>query len=265
MKALSKSVEDRWSTAHEMLTALEDAMPLALEQSFELQVGAYMNELLGTRAAERRTQLRLAQQLADRLHADSTRSMIEPSSLGSLRTVSVEGGTGRSLRVSDEIVVDHPASTPVVGLAPPSPSSRRVRLAFGVATAAVLVALAAAQFNRQNFALHGSAAAARPTEAITMVAPPSLPAVELSPPPKQPPAPASPSSANAPSVPGTIGKEPARVTRKPQPAPRQSAGSSPNSAAGSSALTSGPEASHPDKSDAGKANAWDTETFGGRR
>jgi serine/threonine-protein kinase len=55
LKALAKNPAQRFSSANEMLTALERAMPGPLEASFEVQVGEYLKQLFGPRASERRS------------------------------------------------------------------------------------------------------------------------------------------------------------------------------------------------------------------
>src|SRR5258706_16195648 len=54
-KALQKSPDERWSTAHDMLAALERAMPQCLDGSFEVQIANYMNQPLSNPPRERRT------------------------------------------------------------------------------------------------------------------------------------------------------------------------------------------------------------------
>jgi serine/threonine-protein kinase len=90
MKALGKEPNDRWASASDMLSALEVAVPACHEGSFEGRVGEFMKELFGERARERRAQLRLAQEIADRSLPESQRSS-SPTSVGSLRAVSFDG------------------------------------------------------------------------------------------------------------------------------------------------------------------------------
>src|SRR5262249_46893182 len=97
-KALAKSANLRWSSALEMLSALEAAMPAALEPSFEADVAWYLDLLLGVRAQERRAEIRAAQELADRARADGLQRTGELTSLGSLRTISLEDSVS-SIRI----------------------------------------------------------------------------------------------------------------------------------------------------------------------
>jgi serine/threonine-protein kinase len=85
MKALEKSREARFESAHQMLEALEAAMPEPLEPSFDVKVGEYMHALVGKRAAERRAAIRVAQEHADRMRPDST-----SISSGTLRAVAAD-------------------------------------------------------------------------------------------------------------------------------------------------------------------------------
>src|SRR6185503_17245816 len=67
LKALKKDPSRRWATAHEMLEALEGAMPGCLEASFESSVQQFLRGLFSERAAERRTALKSAQERLDKL------------------------------------------------------------------------------------------------------------------------------------------------------------------------------------------------------
>src|SRR4051812_49106896 len=99
LKALAKDPEQRFSSANEMLSALERAMPRPLEASFEVEVAEYLKRLFGTRAAERRTALRVAQERIDQQRAESSSSI----SLGTLRTIAIDRGDGPgSSRASGE-------------------------------------------------------------------------------------------------------------------------------------------------------------------
>jgi tRNA A-37 threonylcarbamoyl transferase component Bud32 len=95
MKALEKDPNARFADAKEMLRALEDAMPDALEASFEAQVAEYIQGLFGVRAMERRTAIRVAQEQADRERTDPT-----GGSAGTMRAISnpVDGGLTNAFR-----------------------------------------------------------------------------------------------------------------------------------------------------------------------
>lgn len=72
LKALAKNPDQRFSSANEMLTALERAMPGPLEASYDVQVAAYLKSLFGARAQERRTALRVAQERIDQQRTESS-------------------------------------------------------------------------------------------------------------------------------------------------------------------------------------------------
>jgi serine/threonine protein kinase len=93
LTALAKDPAQRFATANDMLTALEAAMPGPLEASFEVQVAAYLKQLFGARATERRAAIRLAQEHADRQRAESSSSI----SVGTLRAIAVDPRSGSSL------------------------------------------------------------------------------------------------------------------------------------------------------------------------
>jgi serine/threonine-protein kinase len=93
LKALAKNPDDRFSSANEMLTALERAMPGPLEASFEVQVADYLKQLFGSRTTERRTALRVAQERVDQQRAESSSQI----SLGTLRAIAIDRTDGGSL------------------------------------------------------------------------------------------------------------------------------------------------------------------------
>ncbi|HEY3595229.1 MAG TPA: serine/threonine-protein kinase [Polyangiaceae bacterium] len=291
-KALSKSASQRYGTAHELLAALEKAMPAALEASFEAEVARYMEKVLGTRATERRTQLRLAQQMADRLRADGGSG--EHASLGSLRTVAVGDGTASSIRIQKEGSTEITPVQPVVE-APVMVAPVRKSSWFGIAVGVggLVMALALVAFDRTAFHA-GNGANAQP-----LVLPP-LPTASV----ELPPAPAD-SAMNAGDPPiapepvlrfdardqihastaASAAPPPPKPVRRPPSSPARSAAattSAPsatasNNAASNAALSNpyitaptptpaaSPETTHSDKSDMGKTNAGETDNFSGRR
>ncbi|MEI9954453.1 MAG: serine/threonine-protein kinase [Pseudomonadota bacterium] len=117
LKALAKRPEQRFSSANELLTALEKAMPGPLEASFEVQVAEYLKQLFGTRASERRTALRVAQERVDQQRAESSSQI----SLGTLRAIAIDrmDGPGSSQtpgRISSPLLIRNtPTPTPAPG------------------------------------------------------------------------------------------------------------------------------------------------------
>jgi eukaryotic-like serine/threonine-protein kinase len=97
MKALEKAPERRFASADQMLSALEAALPEALDASFSSQVAAYLQKVLGPRATERRAAIRRAQELADRQRGDGT-----SKSSGTLRAISLDSIPDSALPVSPE-------------------------------------------------------------------------------------------------------------------------------------------------------------------
>jgi len=137
MKALAKNPERRFSSANEMLTALERAMPGPLEASFEVQVAEYLKQLFGARTAERRAALRVAQERVDQQRAESSSQI----SIGTLRAIAIDRMDGSASsqtpgRISSPLLnrfTPTPTSTPV-----PKGRSKQVlaALAGGIAVVA---------------------------------------------------------------------------------------------------------------------------------
>lgn len=92
LKALAKRPSERFSTAHDLLSALEGAMPQALEGSFEARVAQYLGTVLSDRRQERCAALRAArEQLGVSDHDESSRPSDParseaPSGIGQART-----------------------------------------------------------------------------------------------------------------------------------------------------------------------------------
>jgi serine/threonine-protein kinase len=121
MRALSKDPSRRFSTAHDMLSALEDAVPGCLEASFERDVSNFLSGLFGDRAAQRRAALAEAQEHADRvleLEGGSTqRAWLAGGTRGSSRVKlpSDEFGFARGLRRKHALAIAGAAATLLVG------------------------------------------------------------------------------------------------------------------------------------------------------
>lgn len=139
LKALAKDPDQRFATANHLLTALEAAMPGPLEASFDVQVAEYLKGLFGSRAAERRTALRVAQERVDQQRAESSSSI----SLGTLRAIAIDHdsmGPEVSFR-STPLVPAFPRRS-TSGAAPaPQRRSRRALVALGTALAFVSAGL----------------------------------------------------------------------------------------------------------------------------
>jgi len=142
LKALAKDPDERFSSANQMLTALERAMPGPLEASFEVQVAEYLKQLFGARTTERRTALRVAQERVDQQRAESS-SQISLGSLGTLRAIAIDrDGNSTSQtpgRISSPLLV---RNTPTPTLTPiPNGRSKQAFVALAGAVAVVVGAL----------------------------------------------------------------------------------------------------------------------------
>jgi serine/threonine protein kinase len=265
LTALGKDPNDRWPTANDMLSALERSMPQSLDGSFEVQVADYMNELLGDRVRERRMQLRVAQEQADRARPDGLSS---PGSYGSLRalTVGADGGTGTGTHSSSaaRLLIDPRVAASLPGFeAPPSSRWKRTASLAGVAIGAV------ALFALGQFVHWGppgaSGNATAPIPAPTVAAPP--------PPAETVAAPAASNTASTPAAAETAEEKrdtgPARrgaavVLRKAGPTTTLRPNGPAAAPAPSSGTVPAPE-NRPQNHDPASPNAWDPGSFGGRR
>ncbi len=116
LKALAPAAADRYSSAQEMLVALERALPEAFELSAEIRVAEYVKGLLADRASQRRTTIRMAKEFIERSRGESTST--SSSTFSSLRGIAIEQTPSS-------------ASTPSAGAGMPSnpgltPTSNRV-------------------------------------------------------------------------------------------------------------------------------------------
>jgi serine/threonine-protein kinase len=261
-KALQKSPADRWATAHDMLAALERAMPQCLDGSFEVQIAGYMTKLLGNRSRERRTELRLAQQMLDGVRGDLPHDHLTGSS-GSLRAIAVERGDAKSAEDSQsrrktavEIRLGGP---PVVHPPRPAPFVTRSRVAFaGAAVAGVLALVLARPSARGPIDAASPATSPVPAAAVAPAETRSDPVAKIA-----PPSPA-PATAQAPAAPA------AEETKENTSSKRGAKKAAPPSRPAPPAVTpanSAPPAPERPRQEArdGSSNAWDPGSFGGRR
>jgi serine/threonine protein kinase len=257
-KALNKNPRDRWATANDMLSALERAMPQCLDGSFEIQVAEYMSQLLGNRSRERRTELRLAQQMLDgRSGALSLDAMAGSS--GSLGAISVDPSrvSSSSESLSSRNVVSQTPSNAVAVVAEGRRSSRKYQVAGGMAVAGGLLLVAALRPWAHGSDLDRGAAAPSPRPTPVLAAPTVEPAGA--------PAPVAPTTATAiasPVAASNDNQESAsgkRARKAPPPAPRASG------AVVTPAPTGAAPAQPVERARDAAANAWDPGSFGGRR
>jgi eukaryotic-like serine/threonine-protein kinase len=175
LKALAKNPDQRFSSANEMLTALERAMPGPLEASFEVQVAEYLKQLFGARTTERRTALRVAQERVDQQRAESSSQI----SLGTLRAIAIDRMDGSSAsqtpsRISSPLL-NRNTPTPTPAPAPRARSKQAV-----AALAGALAVIAGAFILKMPGTSQGSAKAGSggmvPVETIMLPSPKVAPA-----------------------------------------------------------------------------------------
>lgn len=92
LKALKKDPSERFATAHEMLQALERALPEALERSFDSKVADFVAKVAGSSGSERHQRIREAGDMLDRLRSKSG-SSLEATSPSSLSALAIDGSS----------------------------------------------------------------------------------------------------------------------------------------------------------------------------
>jgi len=210
LKALAKNPDARFSSANELLTALEKAMPGPLEASFEVQVSEYLKQLFGPRATERRAALRVAQERIDQQRAESSSQI----SLGTLRAIAIDHTDGSYAsqtpsRGSSPLLT---RNTPTPAPAPlPSGRSKQAIVALAGALAVVGGAL---MLNLPSSSSGSPKAASGGMVPVETIMPPS----------KATPPPIASVLQAAPSAPASADPEPAvdatkKATRDPRRAP----------------------------------------------
>lgn len=257
MKALEKAPERRFATAEAMFAALERAMPEALEASFQAQVASYMSTVMGASVSRRRAAIRQAQETADR-----QRSEQGPSSIGTLRAISLDsipdsGVTpAKALGAPGVAAAESSASNP---FAAASSSKRYVAGALGVLGACV--AIFALRLGPPPSAT-GAAASPVSREAVAL---PSAPAHAAAVTPAQQAA-----QEGAPIVPSDLQPEKTRKAKAPRGAGKAATtpAAPPVASAAPAAVVTAPAAvpvaPAPPPKAAPSTNAWDRDAFGGR-
>ncbi len=266
-KALRKAPEDRWATANEMLSALERAMPQALDGSFEVQVAEYMDKLLGERARERRAQLRRAQEIADQLRTEIT-PQPGAGSQGSLRAVLVEGASGESGSTRSADRATRP-EIPSAHAAAEAPSRLPIRTdARWVRVAAAIFGLLLAWMLTRLFRTHESTRTAAATSPVPSATESGIAEAPVAGP---VPSPSWVAEAGPTSMPEVTDdrREPtaAKAVHKVAGAmaPRPSATGQTPLSTGNAAVAPTAERPRAAGRDGAAPNAWDPATFGGRR
>jgi len=189
LKALAKDPDQRFSSATELLTALEKAMPGPLEASFQVQVAEYLEQLFGTRATARRTALRVAQERVDRQRGEQSSSI----SQGTLRAIAIDAVAPDPTDAPSSSQTLRRISTPPVSQQTPVltpaavPATRSKQVIFALAAPLAIVAGALMTLSSSNSSRPEAAAdSMAPVEKI--IAPPAK--VEASIPSPQIPTPA---------------------------------------------------------------------------
>lgn len=129
LTALKKDPKDRYDTAHDMLQALERAMPEALERSFDAKVAEFVTKVAGQSCSERQQRIREAGEILDRIRSKSG-TMLEPTSPSSLSALAIDGSKLQHQTLS--LINGTTQASPL----PPRPASNRKL--WGVAAGAVV-------------------------------------------------------------------------------------------------------------------------------
>jgi serine/threonine-protein kinase len=262
LRALEKRPEDRFQSAHDFLSALEDVAPEYLENSFEVKLGAYMRELLGPRQAERRQKLRLAEESAGK---EGSGMMLASTSNGSLGAVSIDGGRATGSNASARLpVLSEPGSGSLpTGIAP---AANRTKWIVGAPLAsAALVAVGfflSRGLGAGRETPHSAAAGSNAADPSAIPSERRVPMVELSAA-TSPPPPPQPSAAPEPPATSAATNNASRAVRGrrgplPHAASKADPSATPNTA------PAAPAAAPASATPAPTNNSWDRSTFGGR-
>jgi serine/threonine-protein kinase len=263
LKALKKDPTQRFGTAHELLEALQQAMPGCLEASFESHVQQFMRGLFAERAAKRKAALKSAQEQLDKqVFEAGTNPGTSPRAWGH------EAGTGSGIAAGTGSVGTgsgpQQSSTTQLGAEVPV-RAMRPKLLFSLAGGAVavvaLIVLTLAMARPSGSPASGPQSQAHAAAAARRLSPAPSPSPAAVPAPKAEEAVAVPEP-----EPAAAEEEP----RKKSAARRVQAWVPPKTptAAPPTVLPpppkSEPEASSPAPKPSAKS-AWDPKAFGGRQ
>jgi serine/threonine-protein kinase len=171
LKALSKSIGDRFSDARELFEALAQAEPGAFQPGFESEVASYLESVLGDRSAESKARLRTAQQTIDASKEPTVRgNESNPASVASLRALVVDAGAPDAPELSAKAHVTLP-SQGVEELRPPARlfDTARFRLFAAIAGVGVIGSIGVGLSLRSG--LRGAANAPEPAATLERAMP----------------------------------------------------------------------------------------------
>jgi serine/threonine-protein kinase len=275
MKALAKTTAQRYSSAQEMLVALERALPEAFELSAEIRVGEYIKGLLAERATQRRATIRIAKEFIERTRGENT-STSSSGTFSSLRGLAIEqtpssaSGPGSQSSISGSTPTADRVLSRTEIVAPEARPQRRWPLVIGGVAVVILAAAGILRATNTGLGSLGAAAPAARPAPVTELAEPEAPVPAATP----APSPAAPdaTSADAADAAALGEDEPVkhasqnpRRSRYGRRAPAAAPGSVAAPAAAASLapakeVSEAPPRSAPAKDD----NAWDPGSFGGR-
>jgi serine/threonine-protein kinase len=180
LKALEKDVEKRWSSADEMRTALEQAMPSAFGDAARSNLRIFMERVVGDRKVARREAVRRAQLTADGSDVTSgERQALQTNaqSASSLRAISISQPAPEEV---PELIGAPTSQLSQLAQAPAPAHKRYVTAPWLAATAGVMLALGALA-PRLFTSVHVDKSAASGVQPGTPITPATTGATEPSP------------------------------------------------------------------------------------
>lgn len=266
LKSLKKDPSERFATAHEMLQALERAVPEALERSFDAKVAEFIAKVSGSSGSERHQRIREAGDMLDRLRIKSG-SSLEQTSPSSLSALAIDGS---NVTQQSALLLAGAPGQPAPQAQVPQSRSRVWWIAAGAVLCGGVLGLTLAGGPATPTATsHPASAGGSVTPSELMAAEPKqvLPATSAATAPAESVEPGA--EADAAPAGSHAAQQKKRAPRSARLAP---AAKAPAKVAADSAPPSAPvpaptsvEAPRPRESVKPKSNAWDTDTFGARQ
>ena len=270
LKSLKKEPSERFATAHEMLQALERAVPEALERSFDVKVAEFIAKVSGSSGNERHQRIREAGDMLDRLRIKSGASL-EQTSPSSLSALSIDGSN-----------VTQPSPLALAGMAQqvtpmPAPHSRsRVWwIAAGAVVCGGVLGLTLGGGSATPVASHPASAGGSVTPSELVAAEPGRTPLAASAPATAAASTTAPDEEERAALEESKRAESAEKKRAPRAArvaplaaPKASAKPAVSSEAPPAAPASQPSAAEPPRPREPvkpKTNAWDPDSFGARQ